>query len=158
LYLVDRERYQDGKLGDPYLIFPTLGMNHGDNRVSPGKMIEIPPQGEKVPVMWLRRNGDSHVGEEILVVVTKRPLNVSLGEREIKISPDLIAEWERNVPDRPERLDRISGGPQAWTAAEKQAGSSQERLLTQDDPLPDHIFRVPMRVESLILRLPLTIR
>ena len=44
LYVIDREQYADGSLGDAYLIFPTRRTRGGDNRVRPGKLIDIPAQ------------------------------------------------------------------------------------------------------------------
>ena len=41
LYVVDREQYADGSLGDAYLIFPTTRTRDGDNKVRPGKLIDI---------------------------------------------------------------------------------------------------------------------
>src|SRR5688500_3989831 len=42
LYVIDREQYADGTLGDPYLIFPTTRTLNGDNKVAIGKLAEIP--------------------------------------------------------------------------------------------------------------------
>ena len=36
LYVIDRELYADGTLGEPYLIFPTTRTLNGDNQVSVG--------------------------------------------------------------------------------------------------------------------------
>src|ERR1044071_4769400 len=44
LYVIDREQYSDGTLGDAYLIFPTLRTRGGDNRVRAGRLIDIPAQ------------------------------------------------------------------------------------------------------------------
>jgi hypothetical protein len=44
LYIIDREQYVDGSFGEPMLIFPTLKTRGGDNRVMPGKLIDIPAQ------------------------------------------------------------------------------------------------------------------
>src|SRR5205085_12633483 len=33
LYVIDRERYADGSLGEPFLIFPTTRTRGGDNKV-----------------------------------------------------------------------------------------------------------------------------
>ena len=41
LYVIDREQYADGSLGEPYLIFPTTRTLNGDNSVKVGKLIEI---------------------------------------------------------------------------------------------------------------------
>src|SRR5438128_2161384 len=36
LYVIDREQYDDGTLGEPQLIFPTLEISGGDNEVKAG--------------------------------------------------------------------------------------------------------------------------
>jgi hypothetical protein len=47
LYIIDREQYIDGSFGEPMLIFPTLKTRGGDNRVMPGKLIDIPAQEDQ---------------------------------------------------------------------------------------------------------------
>lgn len=49
LYVIDREQCKDGKLGDPYLIFPTKRTRGGDNAVTAGRVIEIPAQEDTPP-------------------------------------------------------------------------------------------------------------
>jgi hypothetical protein len=41
LYVIDREQYEDGTLGEPVQIFPTTRTRGGDNSVKPGSLIEI---------------------------------------------------------------------------------------------------------------------
>src|SRR5712671_1059192 len=47
LYIIDREQYADGSFGEPMLIFPTLHTRGGDNRVAPGRLIDIPAQEDQ---------------------------------------------------------------------------------------------------------------
>ena len=47
LYIIDREQYTDGTLGEPYLIFPNTQTHGGDNRVKAGSVIEIPGQTDR---------------------------------------------------------------------------------------------------------------
>src|SRR5437764_1140842 len=47
LYVIDRERYASGERGAPWLIFPTSRTHGGDNRVSAGKLIDIPAQDDR---------------------------------------------------------------------------------------------------------------
>jgi len=47
LYVIDREQYATGELGEPYLIFPTTRINNGDNKVSAGKIIDLPAQEDR---------------------------------------------------------------------------------------------------------------
>src|SRR5262249_31814030 len=42
LYVINREQYADGRLGEPLLIFPTTRTRNGDNHVAAGRLIEIP--------------------------------------------------------------------------------------------------------------------
>ena len=51
LYVVDRETYQDGAVGEPVLLLPTLDFNRGDNRVEPGRLIEIPSENSDVQAL-----------------------------------------------------------------------------------------------------------
>src|SRR5678815_947871 len=44
LYVIDREQYEDGTVGPPYLIFPTTRTLNGDNKVTVGMLTEIPAQ------------------------------------------------------------------------------------------------------------------
>src|SRR5262245_62044673 len=47
LYIIDREQYADGSFGEPMMIFPTKQTRSGDNRVMPGKLIDIPAQEDQ---------------------------------------------------------------------------------------------------------------
>jgi hypothetical protein len=47
LYIIDREQYADGSFGEPMMIFPTMRTRGGDNRVAPGRLIDIPAQEDQ---------------------------------------------------------------------------------------------------------------
>ncbi len=75
LYVVDREQFADGSLGDPYLIFPTLRTRGGDNQVRPGKLIDIPAQEDNPSYFTLvptPGKGDQ-VAEVLSIIVTAQP-------------------------------------------------------------------------------------
>ncbi|MGH9801849.1 MAG: hypothetical protein ACRD82_15915, partial [Blastocatellia bacterium] len=42
LYVINRELYADGSMGEPYLIFPTARLRGGENKVSIGRIVDIP--------------------------------------------------------------------------------------------------------------------
>src|SRR6476661_7597556 len=46
VYIIDREQYADGSLGEPYLIFPTKRTGGGDNEVGIGRLLDIPAQDD----------------------------------------------------------------------------------------------------------------
>jgi hypothetical protein len=161
LYVIDRERYADGSRGAPYLLFPARNLRGGDNRVEPGRLIEIPAQGDDVPALRVRRSESRHVGEELTVLVTEKPVDgIVLGEWDTKLPEDLVQRWERQwgtggaVP----RLDLLaSPAESAWTASEKSSGLAQ-RLLTQDDPLPAALYQGQLKGGGTSVRIPLSVR
>src|SRR5215216_1467237 len=46
VYIIDREQYADGTLGDSYLIFPTTRTGGGDNQVGIGRLLDVPAQDD----------------------------------------------------------------------------------------------------------------
>ena len=156
LYVVDRERYADGGRGTPHLIFPARNLRGGDNRVQPGRLIEIPGQSDRVPALRVQQKDARYVGEELLVIVTSRPIpDIAILDRETPVSAARVAEWERLWGGETVRLD-WSGAAPAWTAAEQAAGV-RERLLTQDDPMPASLFQAELKGEGALIRIPLTV-
>ena len=59
-----------------------------------------------------------------------------------KLTKAQFAEWERQWSAPSERLDQDSSVGTAYTDAEKQAGAGGSAQLTQEDPMPQTIFRV----------------
>jgi hypothetical protein len=49
LYVIDRETYGDGSLGEPMLIFLTARTRDRANRVSAGRLIDIPSWTDRAP-------------------------------------------------------------------------------------------------------------
>ncbi len=159
LYVIDRERYSDGSAGDPVLIYPSKNFHSGTNDVEPGCVIEIPPQDSKIPALSVTTTGERHVGEELLIVVTKELIpDLQVEEKETKLARKVVANWERTWGVTSMRLDMSSNEHGAWTQSEKAAGENR-RLLTQDDPMPATIFSVaPSGDKPLLVRIPLEIK
>src|ERR1044072_6222722 len=74
LYVIDREQYADGSLGEPYLIFPTTRPAGGDNEVCAGRLPEIPAQDDAPQFFTMRKSRPDHVAEVVSVLVTPQPL------------------------------------------------------------------------------------
>jgi hypothetical protein len=158
LYVVDRERYGDGKVGDPYLIFPVENLNHGDNHVSPGRLIEIPGQADPVSALKVVRRDERHIGEELLVLFSpERLTSVPVAKPNTALPAELVENWERELPAATLRLDLAADGD-LWTTAEKSAGADQ-RLLTQADPMPQSIFAAAAAPNGpFLVHVPLEVR
>ena len=152
LYVIDRERYADKTLGEPTLIFPTTRLRNGNNSVGPGRLIEIPDQGDRPNYFTLRRSKEDQVGEELVLLLTPEPLEgITPGADPIVLPKDKVAEWEKQWGRPAQQLDLIGGTGRPWTRAEQQAGSDQTRLLTQEDPGPQTVFRVAAGPEAPVL-------
>lgn len=144
LYVVDREQYANGSLGDPYLIFPTTRTLGGDNRVRPGRIIEIPAQGDDPPYFKLTRSRPDQVGESLTVLVTPSPLEgLEIGESSQRLSPELLATWEKSWGGQLGRLEMEDTEGVRWTREEREAGADRTRALTEDEPKPQTIYYRP---------------
>ncbi|MDX2031012.1 MAG: hypothetical protein SF339_10105 [Blastocatellia bacterium] len=140
LYVVDRELYADGSMGDPYLIFPTLSIRKGDNRVAVGKIFDIP---NDETYFILEPSRPDQIGEVLTVLVSPHPLEgFTIGEQEVPISKELLASWEKSWGAQIGRLDLETGAGQPWTKAERDAAANK-RTLQADSPPPQSLFYRP---------------
>ena len=143
LYVIDREQYADGSLGDPYLIFPTTRTRGGNNAVVAGRVIEFPAQQDNPPYFTLTRSRPGHIGEVLILIVSPQPLAELPGSSEpIKVASDQLAQWEKEWGGRAEQFELEGGAGLPYTKAEKSAGGDGSRMLTQGDPLPQTILRM----------------
>lgn len=157
LYIFDRERYADGTLGDPYLIFPTSRTRGGDNAVRGGVVVEIPAQHE--PAFRIKPSRPDQVAEELTIIVSPKRLGLPLTKNASKLTPEQraqLADWEKQWAAPFERHEQEGGSGTAYTVAEKRAGAVETRQLTQDDPLPQTIYRVARKPAApLLVTVPL---
>lgn len=155
LYVVDREQYADGSYGDAYVIFPTLRTRGGDNRVRPGKLIDIPAQEDSPSFFTLLPSpGRSDTVAEVLsFIVAPAPLaELPIGDKPVKISAADVAKWERLWATEVERFEMNGGAGRPWTNEEKAASAgSSTRLLNQEEPAPQTVYRVASRNKSAVL-------
>ena len=160
LYVIDREQYADGSMGDPYLIFPDLRIRGGDNAVTAGKVIEIPAQDGKPPYFRLRRSRPDQAAEVFTLLVTLKPLpDLKIGRKALPLSEEQLKTWEKKWGARTQRFELADGAGKPWTRAEKEAGAEANKLLTQDEPCPQTMYRVAARPgEPIMMKVPLQIR
>ncbi|MDQ3220686.1 MAG: DUF4384 domain-containing protein [Acidobacteriota bacterium] len=158
LYVFDREMYADKTFGEPYLIFPTLGLNGGDNKVSAGRVIEIPSSDDKPPYYTLKRSRDDHAGEALTVIVSDKPLpDLTIGRGALKVSAEQFDAYEKQWGAMTQQLELDNGAGTAMSKAEKAAATGKEDL-TQDDFPPQTIYRVQAKPgQPLLLTIPLSI-
>lgn len=159
LYVIDRELYADGSLGEPYLIFPTTRTLNGDNQVSVGKLAEIPAQDDSPPFFTIRKSRPDQVAEVLSVLVTPVPLEgVQVSDKAQKLSDAQVASWEKSWSTNVGRLEMESVG-HAWTKEEKDAGTNT-RALTATAPAPQLLFYRPnlKSNDAMFVKLKLSFR
>jgi len=157
LYVIDREQYADGTLGEPYLIFPTTRTAGGANEVAVGRLLEIPAQDDSPPFFTMRKSRPDHVAEVVSVFVTPTPLEgFQISDKAQKLSEAQVAAWEKNWGSSVGRLEMSTVG-QAWTREEKNANT---RALTASAPAPQILFYRPSLkpTEPIFVKLKLQYR
>jgi hypothetical protein len=144
LYVIDREQYSDGTLGEPYLIFPTMRTLGGDNRVQVGRLVDIPAQEDSPPFFTLKRSRVDQVGELLTVIVTKAPLDeLQIRATAQRLSVERVAGWEKAWGGQAGRLELSDGAGKGWTKEEKEAGASAAHILKADAPNPQALYYRP---------------
>ncbi|MFL6284425.1 MAG: hypothetical protein ACJ74Q_14875 [Pyrinomonadaceae bacterium] len=144
LYVIDREQYADGTLGEPYLIFPTTRTLGGDNRVKAGRLVDIPAQEDSPPFFTLKRSRADQVGELLNVIITPAPLDeLQIGAQAQRLSAERLAQWEKLWGGQAGRLELSDGAGKVWTKEEKEAGASGARLLDSSAPNPQTLYYRP---------------
>ena len=157
LYVIDREQYADGTLGEPYLIFPTTRTSGGNNEVAVGKLLEIPAQEDSPPFFTMKKSRPDHVAEVLSVLVMPTPLEeVQITDKAQKLTDAQVASWEKAWGTSVGRLEMSATG-QTWTKEEKDATT---RALTASAPAPQLLFYRPSvkPTETMYVKLRLQYR
>jgi hypothetical protein len=143
LYVMNREQYKDGSMGEPYLIFPTSRITSGNNRTTLGRMIVIPAEQDKPPYFTLTPGRADQVAEILSVFITSEPLNeMQISDRPVQISSAQVASWEKQWGKAVGRLELEGGAGSTLTSVEQQAGEGS-RLLKHTDPPPQSLYYNP---------------
>lgn len=140
VYIVDREQYADGSLGEPYLIFPTNRTGGGDNQVAIGRLLDIPAQDDSPPFFVMKKSRPDHVAEVLSVIVTPSRLEgIAITDKALKLTDEQVASWEKEWGSSVGRMEMAMAG-QSWTREEKDA---RTRALTASAPPPQLVFYRP---------------
>jgi hypothetical protein len=158
LYVINRPVYADGAPEAAYLIFPVQGVRGGDNRVFAGRVVEFPAPSDRWLYYHVETNRPGLVAEEVIVLVTREPLELPIGEQKQRLTPEQVEEWEQHWGAPVDRFEMVGDERQARTLAEKQAAADGQPL-TQTDPGPQTIYRLKVRPsEPLFLRFRIRVR
>lgn len=145
LYIVNREFYTDGTSGEANIIFPTLETRGGDNRVTAGSLIEIPDSSNKFAYFNITTKRKDYGGEELLVIVSPVKLPIEIGLRAQPVNREMVQKWLDDWGATVDIYDAEDGEGIAYTQIEANAAKTASRSLTQEEPLPQTIYRVKIK-------------
>lgn len=152
LYIVDRDWFTNGNGGETNLIFPVRGE---DNRLEPGKLIDIPTESEAAFTATPKTN---QAGEMLTIIVTSSPLQLPLSNDPLPITNTQLSNWEKRWSAVTDRYEMNDGVGLTRTINEEQAATTGgTRQLTRDDPSPQTIYRlVPKNRDGVLFNLMLS--
>ena len=156
LYVIDRERYADGKMSDPYLIYPNEQTRQGDNVVAPGRLVEIPDRRDRINVFTIRPTRPDQTAEVLSLLVSPEPIpHLKAGHDPLKLDAALYAGWEKKWAVKAEIAELVGGAGKSITEKENKVGAT----LTKDDPLPQTLYHVGVKPGSaVLLEIPLQLK
>ena len=140
------------------LIFPTLRTRGGDNRVEPGRLIDIPAQEDQYSYFTAQPAGTrrDQVAEVLTVILVPQPLPLQIAAQPLKMAETEVNGWEKLWGGVAERLELVGGAGRIWTMEEKAAGAALGRQLTQAGPPPQTVYRVARKAGGpLLVTVPL---
>jgi hypothetical protein len=159
LYVVNRPHYEDGPR-DPVLVFPTSKIRGGANEVEGGRLVELPSRWDRRPYFEITKRGERRlVAEEVIVLVTPKPLDLRIEEKPLSLTDAQVEAWEKRWGALSEAFELVGGEGMTYTVAERTAGADTNRFLTQEDPGPQTIYRIATKAgDPIFLRVIVRIR
>jgi hypothetical protein len=145
LYVLGRSVFANGTKGKASLLYPTAG---SDNQLTPGGVIQIPGNS----YLKLTRDRADQVNETLTLVILPQPISDPL-------NTEKIAEWEQRWKVPLQLLDDAGQIGKPITRAEMEAGRDRSKALTQQDAVPQTMFRKRAKIgDPIVLDVSLPIK
>lgn len=156
LYVIDREEYADGTVGDPVLVFPTQ-KTAAANYVQAGRLVYLPSATSRFKIKP-SESAKEHVAEVLTVIVAPKPLIGAdkLGKSSTRLQRVQVEGWLKQWETSVVKFEMDGGAGQAMTPVEQSAAQQDSVLLTQEDPAPQTVFQVAAKPGNpLLITVPL---
>ena len=98
------------------------------------------------------------MGEELVLILTPAPLaDFEIGPKAVRLSEAQATAWEQRWGASKTQVYELSGGAgQPWSRAEQMAAAARTRILSQDDPPPQTVYRVAAKAgEPIVVKVRL---
>lgn len=144
IYIFNREKYVDGSLGQPYLIFPGQVDKGKSDKTIPGKLLFIPSEPDYFEIEDTNESEKEKLAEIYYVLISPTPLaDVTLlkTDEPEPISLELFKQYEKfSAPLL--KFESQSEANKTITRIEKLANTKGTETLTEDDPLPQTVYHI----------------
>ena len=171
IYIINRERYQDGTMSDPYLIFPATPDVGVNDKVYPGRLLFLPSVKDDDKFV-LKRLSDlspplgrnpTVIAETFTLILLSRPLAdlapLAQTEEPRKLTPQQLARWQSEWGGRVWRFELQQGAGASMTKAEKRSGIQGGGVLHEADPTPQTVYHIERKSpDALIFDVSIAIR
>lgn len=157
LYVVDRELYSDGSYSNPKLIYPTLRSKNRNSPIGAGDLIFIPETSFTVKP---NQSEKKQVAEVLTIIVSPKILidESMLQTKAIDLPINQFMSWFKQWEVNTTLFEQEEGTGQTITLVEQTAGQDfakglveEPATLTQDDPLPQSVFRSKIKRGNPVL-------
>jgi hypothetical protein len=157
LYVIDREQFADGSYGTPHLIFPTLRTRKGNNLVRAFERVLIP---RRPSYFRINRSstGKAQIAEVLTIIIspTELELPVPLSDKPMTLRAEQLKEWEAKWSGPVIELEMEDGAGETTGAKDLGHVGEESQRLTEDDPLPQTVYRGTVKRGSpLLVTVPL---
>jgi hypothetical protein len=144
LYVVSRARYTDESLKppEPRLLFPTTNIPAKHHKIHGGNIRRIPSPYDDPANFELSLNRKDQISEELIIILSPKPLNLSPGALARQLDQTEIADlarWEKQWSAPFKQYDSPNTVGQVITLPEKEAAEGK-RDLDPGDPAPQSII------------------
>jgi hypothetical protein len=146
VYIIDREQFADGSLGEGFLIFPTRKIDSGKNWAQPGQQIHLPRAGGCFCVKS-RDTQKVLVADVVTIILSPNPLLTAeeIGADAMPVPVSLVNFLSRADKEKTFRALLRGASGLAQTPQEQSAGAKglfdTEPVLTQNDLPPQTFFQ-----------------
>jgi hypothetical protein len=146
VYIIDREQFDDGSMGEGVLILPTKKIESGKNWAQPGQQIHL-PRADGCFCVKARNSQRVLVADVLTVILSRTPLlrPEEIGTDAIPVPVGLISLLARADKQRTFRGFLNGGNGLAQTAQEQSAGAKglfdTAPVLTQNDLPPQTLYQ-----------------
>jgi hypothetical protein len=162
IYIINQERYADGSLSEPYLVFPSKGDLARNAKAISGKLVYFPNEQDCFEIASLAESGRTKVAEVFSILLSPNTIDelppLADQEEKRRVQPALFERLLSDWRARTWKFENMGALGTSITSIEKKASTGNAEVLTDRDPEPQSVYHVARkRGNSLAITVPIRI-